>query len=460
MPDVTPLATRPLTGIVDNSESGVDFADSFDSKLLIEETLKFLSSALYPSPSTVALKYFARRPKSYFMQHHEGFPEDGPDQPHLPVFIDEDVIVPDDRWPLCNRGDGPLSWCRDWCNPGDSVPARFANRVKWHLLIRAEQTGPPRHAGYLQAFGFEDPGTVDDYDLLDVFFRTKLFVESKINEDNLNRIWRKEGFRPLVERTNSVLQTSDWEHALHHLADLLTSHLGAAWNRAALFLPTSPAADTLRCVYAHGGDGSLDWCAVMRVVAEETPEIDDLIRITDHTSGREDAYHEAAAAEANPLEVQNVQDPLNSNLLATLWRLNGDVARLPHHNVHWEASDQPVISEIRPDAPLLRDGEPPAAVFTQDDPWVRQVERERPGAPLFASKNQRYFFVPWFTSGEPRQIVGVWLLDLAYFEPKPEAPLRLPSFLLTHSLLQSTISHFLPHRDHYWTRLGTNPAPP
>ena len=82
-------------------------------------------------------------------------------------------------------------------------------------------------------------------------------------------------------------------------------------------------------------------------------------------------------------------------------------------------------------------------MFDDTDPWVEQVRKEQPDSPIFVSKNHRYWAVPWFTNDQPRKLLGLWMLDKAYFEPTDEAPLSPPSFTLTYNILQSFANSFL-----------------
>ena len=69
-----------------------------------------------------------------------------------------------------------------------------------------------------------------------------------------------------TRREYERLANDDIEAACAHVAAALTSHLGAGLNRAAAFLPVED--NTLKCVYAHGGDASGVWAEFEHYLAD------------------------------------------------------------------------------------------------------------------------------------------------------------------------------------------------
>lgn len=146
----------------------------------------------------------------------------------------------------------------------------------------------------------------------------------------------------------------------------------------------------------------------------------------------DDAYYIAAAGE-RPIEVVAIGDAGNENILASLWQAGGDVRKLPAEHQAWESSDAAVVHMSPVDRKSLTQEGPLAAEFHQGDPWVQDVQGERPKAPIFTSKNGRYFALPWFSRGE---LIAIWVVDMAYWGKLARQP-DAPSLALSREILNA-----------------------
>jgi hypothetical protein len=351
-------------------------------------------------------------------------------------------LVPDFRtWaPLAVREGPPLAILED---PSlDAITRDFLARVSWQVAIRLQNND--EYVGYLKFMGLTPSQVPDDLQILGAAYQAKLHVAGLLAHRHVQEVRTDQFFKQrlheaaetissLSKTEDSVLsETIDPRMALRHVADMLTSHLGAGWNRAACYWPVRH--DKLRCLWAQGGSGDWGWCTGVQGPLSKT--VGDIVTLEKSAKERpfpdDDAYYKAAAGNL-PVEVVGISEPDNQNVLASLWYTGGDVRRLPAEHQYWEPSNLPVANMETIDRDSL--GPSGAAEFHQDDPWVQHVQGSRPNDPIFVSKNGRYFAIPWFSRREPpREQIAIWVVDMAYWgrlDRQPDAP----SLALTHEIL-------------------------
>jgi hypothetical protein len=340
-------------------------------------------------------------------------------------------LVPDlATWEqLAIRVGPPLAALND---PAIDVHVRdFLRRVSWQIAIRLQDN--EKYVGYFKFMGVDGSPVPKDRDVVAAAYKAKtevanLLAYRHVQETRADEIF-KERLRTTAYEISSLVL--DGRLALRHVADMLTSHLGAGWNRAACYWPVS--ADKLRCMWAHGGGGDWSWCKVQGDLSAQVREVEQLTEgVRRHPYPLDDTFYLSAAGE-RPVEVAGINDPGNQNILASLWRAQGDIRRLPAEHQFWESSPDPDAHLSVVNRRKIRQNGPRAAEFRQQDPWVQEVQAQRPKSPIFASKNGRYFAVPWFSQGE---LIAIWVVDMAYWG-KLEVQPGAPSLALTHEILDT-----------------------
>ena len=308
----------------------------------------------------------------------------------------------------------------------------FLSRISWYAYMRLQAGNT--YVGYFVLAGLDGCPAPSDKTLRRVACLVKVEVERVLAFRRVARARTSPDFKTRLRYTLAAineLRSYDCRGALKRVADMLTSHLGVGWNRAACYWPVN--SNTLRCLWAQGGDGSEAWCwNVQRPIGEGIREVSDLVAMAQLATNSGNDRYLAAAAGRNPIQIDAVQDHSNDNILARLWRSNGDVRALPIESQYWEIGILPNPSISIVDREVLSLGGPVGAVFNEQDPWVRQTVRERPGDPIFVSRNGRYFLLPWCSRNN---LIAVWLLDMAYWGDL--ASPQVPSLAFTAEILAS-----------------------
>jgi hypothetical protein len=137
----------------------------------------------------------------------------------------------------------------------------------------------------------------------------------------------------------------------------------------------------------------------------------------------------------------------NRSAIAQLWRRNGNIKDLPGDLWAWELCDKPVSHMTSVDRSSLSRGGAMAAVFGADDPWVAATTGERPADPIFWSRNGQYWALPWFLREE---LIGIWVVDMAYWMVADQYMDGFPSFVLSDQILRFLAPAFEVMRQNYW----------
>ena len=366
--------------------------------------------------------------------------------PELSIPLDL-LVIDNWKWPplAIREGTPPLA---SYGNPEESDLQEFLNRISWQVQVRLQQE--EEYIGYFVAVGLDRSPPPTDHDLIAAAYDAKLQVASLLSYRRLKKTQTSGEFKARLRTTQQAiesLQDMERDRGLQHVGDMLTSHLGAGWNRAACYCPTDD--NTLECLWAQGGDGRQPWCNdVQRPIGEGVRQAEGLV----YLAGRRvdpgiDPYY-AAAVLRGPLKIENIRDENNNNVLARLWRSNGNVAALPSHYREWECPpplDPHMTSVSRAE---LSSGSNVAVAFDAQDPWVKQVNCERPGEPIFISQNGKYWAFPWRAHAE---LIGIWVLDMAYW-PKLEPCSELPSLTFTEVILSSLGPSMHRYSQGHWQR--------
>jgi len=364
---------------------------------------------------------------SFFRPLPHFFPEAGLCKPVLPDALPLDRLVRDHfNWYLLGR-------CDTFC-PADEFaqPMRqFLQLIRWHALIRIQQGR--EFVGYFKIAGL---GSVPaDWVILHAFNHTVAHIREEIERRRLRKLLHASEFQSHLHKYIKALKDeTDRGVALSHVGDMLTSHVGARFNRCAFFGLVDD--DTLRCLYAHGGDGSETWARkVQHPLTQHVRSAEELLRFKAQNPDRSDDPYGMAAAPAWPAEIRGVRDGNNKNLAAMLWRHNGDVAKLPSRNQEIEHASLLMAHRGSVDRAALA-VHPLAAVFDGSDPFVKETGRF-PHDQLFGTRNNQHWLIPWLLQDK---ILGIWLLDLASWETQRHSHPNPPSLALCQEILQ-TFAH-------------------
>jgi hypothetical protein len=165
------------------------------------------------------------------------------------------------QWLVPDLFTWPILGVAEW----DSDPARgkelglviggVKRALEWHVQMRVQEGSTYR--GYFKIAGVKGAGTPvppDDRTLRAAFYSTKLYVASLLSDRAIERTLTSKEFQWRLQTTRRAIagmESRNQRLALKHVADMLTSHLGAGWNRAACYCPVD--ANTLRCLWAQGG---------------------------------------------------------------------------------------------------------------------------------------------------------------------------------------------------------------
>jgi len=415
-----------------DAQDGVNFHDYLQKYPdLLEEGLKAIHRDLSLSlgdDETVCYGFelVERGSDSFFRPLSHFFPASGSRKPVLPESIPLASLVRDIwNWHL-------LGYCENFrpMNRHDPAIQQFLGLVRWHALVRLQQGGT--FLGYFKIAGL---GAVPDQRyILYAFYAALSHIRNEVNRRRILETWTLREFQDCLLDVVAGLQfETNRTIALSHVADVLTAHVGAGWNRAAFF--GLIGSDTLRCLYAQGGDGSEDWSLrVQQPLRLEVQTVREFLAFKRTHPDRSDDPYRVAAAPEWPVEIRRVTDPVNNNLIARLWRHNGDVAQLPAANQEWEQTNLPMAHMSSIDRAVLAASGPLAAVFDSNDPCVKEVERDYPNHPVFVSKNGQYWLMPWLLEGK---ILGVWLLDVANWKDRRAQNPNPPSLALSNQILSA-----------------------
>jgi hypothetical protein len=454
---------------------GIDFGDYFSQ--LVGDALEQLVEALNDPLSktagvnatcvvcyTLKLERIApERKETQFVPY--GIPKyvfgDAPI--HLPDVLPIEILIPDIvTW---TQGLAPTRSSLLAASPANLSPAvaDFLSRVQWHAQLRLQQGN--EYVGYFKVVAVSAPGTVSpaSFDAAAVrrilrvaHFEVMEYVASRKRALDRAAVLGSPHLQSKLEKTLRAIPLSPLVPALRHVANLITSHHGAHWNRACLL--TRTADGKVVSAFAQGGLGNREWSdGIQTSVAQGHSSIEGLIDEVHHNwhpgNRFEDPYFLAVTGEARiELEVDHPECPL-----AQLWRNRGSFEGLQR----WIDYDDSL--SIAPGQAVTRDFiqrhfEAHAIKFSNDDPWVRAVEnnrRLRKLAPVFISKSSQYWCLPWRRSGDNDPLIGLWLVDCCYWHWCPrEHGREPPSLLLAHLALDFLADSFArTHRDALTTNL-------
>ena len=447
-----PVSGMKIVQVGSGFEHGVNFYDEFNEGVVNQGLRAFHSALLQEHNPCYCLRLDVDvDDHGYFCRFGDiTLGSDDDPKPNLPseLPIPLDLLVIDYwKWPPIAIRDGtpPLA---NYGNPDESELQEFLNRISWQVQVRLQRE--EEYIGYFIAVGLDGSPLPTDRDLITAAYYTKLQVASLLSYRRVEKTQTSEEFKDRLRTTQRAienLQGKERSRALQHVGDMLTSHLGAGWNRAACYCPTDD--NTLECLWAQGGDGRQPWCDdVQRPIGQSVCQTEGLV----YLAGRRvnpgiDPYY-AATVLRGPLKIENIRDENNSNVLAQLWRCNGNVTALPSHYRAWECPpplDPHATTVNRKEIPS---GSDIAAAFDAQDPWVKQITHQRPGEPIFISQNGTYCAFPWHADD---RLIGIWVLDMAYWSRIDGQP-DYPSLDFTKMILSALGSSMHRHSQDHWRR--------
>lgn len=404
---------------IDIGSKGIDLQHEFDEEFAVSAAAKAHSELPATRISTCCYyEHDKHSVGSYFRR--AGDPWGSTDAAGLffPDHLSLDTLAEDPRWPVCAVGGGLQA-------------EAFA--AKWCAQMRIEQGW--EFVGYLVIVGADEPAP-DEAAIQRAFVATKGFVSDCIKQRRANNALLSLDFeRRLLSAEHAILgalhDPDSRNLGLRFVADLLTSHLGAGWNRAACYCPVGPG--RLRCLWAQGGDVSVDWSdRVQRPIGEGVRSVEQLVTFArDRKIPKGDDYYRAAVD--GPGVCLNLdRNPDKQSIVASLWNKLGDVLALPSAAKEWEPTHVPATDVGFIDREQLSRGGAHAARFDHADPWVNRVRDERLG-PVFASRNGLYWGLPWFLGDE---LIAIWIVDMAYWGTVPEDRVGIPSLVVSDQILR------------------------
>lgn len=417
-------------------EDGVNFYDDFE-RGVVNHGLRTLHTALeqdgYPC-YCLRLNIDASN-RGYFCQFADVLtPSNMPKKDFLCSGVIPLELLVDKywEWPSLAVYEGPLLLA-DHGILGEDGLIGLLKRVSWHAQVRLQREY--EYLGYFITVGVGTSAVPTDHELIAAAYKTKINVAAILAYRRVERARTSENFKLRLLTAQTAIENLQGKRrteAFQHVGDMLTSHLGAGWNRAACYCPIGN--DTLRCLWAQGGSGEHGWCrTVQRPIGETVRQTDGLVYLAQRrVLARDDPYYTGAVL-GQPLQIAKVSDEANDNVLAQLWRARGDVTALLPCNRAWEPPPPPDDNMDKIDRTKFRRGDDIAAFFDQEDPWVQQVTRERPGQPIFISQNGKYWAFPWWAY---QKLIGIWVLDMAYWAHAGDQP-SFPSLGFTQEILSA-----------------------
>jgi hypothetical protein len=374
--------------------------------------------------------------KAYFSPFGKTISPDGQvtRAPHAPVAV-ADLLDEHGEWPLLAVFSEEHSLARRTQGPG----------AKWHLQIRLQRG--ESYVGYLVALGTDQLSLGQEMTrhLREVFFETTTYVASLIDYCKFNDAVRSVQFQRNVELTRLAIGQSrldpQYPHlALRHVADLLTSHVGAGWNRAACYLLEHE--NKLRCVWAQGGGGEEEWCEkVQRPIGEQVTDVSGLLEAAQKKKIPDDDAYYRSAVGFQPLDPNDLDEKQTDNILARLCRSGGRTEELPIRNQEPPLRSVPIADVPTVEREELGAEAPRAARFENEEPWVNNMASRAPGNVIFNSRNGRYWVLPWFADGETR-LRALWILDMGYWGSLTGTRDSLPSIRLSVHILKELPCNF------------------
>lgn len=112
-----------------------------------------------------------------------------------------------------------------------------------------------------------------------------------------------------------------------------------------------------------------------------------------------------------------------------------------------ELTASPLVGMTSVDVNALRAGGTLAATFDGTDSWVQTTRLEHRGKPIFASRNDQYWALPWFDGEE---LIAIWILDVAYWNIRRAAHPSPPSLTVSDRILRTLAPLVRAHRVDFW----------
>jgi len=280
---------------------GINFHERFDEQIVNEAVCELHTAWARKEVWCYCLKLeMGTDNRAFFRPYGQAIAPSGETKavPHSSVPL-SDLVETDGTWNLIEVRGGEASLARRTCGAGG----------KWHVQIRLHQG--KTYVGYLIALGVADPPPEkdEDYGIRAAFYRTKCFVRSLIDYHKFYATIRSGEFNDNLTSARQAVAShcGDLRPALRHVADMLTAHFGAGWNRAACYVPVGDR--ILRCLWAQGGDVTPEWSeGVQRPLGEQVHDMAELIRRTYRFGLPNDDRYLATAATDEPVELLHASE--------------------------------------------------------------------------------------------------------------------------------------------------------
>jgi hypothetical protein len=430
-----PMRIEPLI-LESENDSGLDFGDYFADAALVSAALTKLAGRLDPIIYGYCLEFHCvQGGRSWFKPYglNDGLnglsTEQGAPIPSQ-IFYDR-IVIPkrsddeQDRWPILAK----------WELNGDDarhMPAAFRN-AGFHVQMRVQCD--ERFMGY---FKFAMPGSCspqDEFRIRTAFESVKDWLREVVAHRRNVQLWLNVDFKRAIlnlqmDIARQLVLSSSRRRALRLMCTLMTSHLALGFNRL-VFLSRQQTAG-LHCIYAHGGDCSDAFSDdVQRRIAEDVRAIDELKDWVDAANGPGDdpLYVELAGTVGDVLRIPDCDR--SSSLVAKVWRGDGRLADLGDAAIWYPSGAQMDLPPgIVPCEPSLALG----AEIDRTDELLAGWVSAHPKSAWMASRNDRFFVVPW---DGPHGLLGIFVLDLGYWSRESIDPIRdvIPRLLFVRAIL-------------------------
>jgi hypothetical protein len=423
------MPVRPIDPFPDDDGDGFEFGEFWGDPVLVGATLTRLSLYLQPS-ICYCLKF---QPVHGGNSWFEPYGANGLCTDPLVTF-QLNTRIPHRR--LFCENNNTWTWPKigQWL-PGadDSFHPRQLADAAWHGLFRAKENG--QYVGVLKSAIVNGKPPDDDLPVRLAYRQVKAWLDAEVFARRHNGHWSTSTARESLTSTSELiagdLRNGFTERAIQRVATLLTSHLGADFNRAVCLAYDSSKA-ALCCVYSHGGNCSTDWSENVQLpLSQSFGTIHELQTNLKLPPVDDPLYQDLVGEHSLRLNDERTRQ----SIIARIWvGGGGDLEQLPKENA---VEDGPPMPDFAADGNVSPTYNVAAQIRLESDPWLVDLRQKRPNSPLLSSRNGSIFALPWTLDGE---LIAIWLLDLGYW----------PEFSLVRDIVprlrsaKALLSHFAP----------------
>lgn len=407
------------------TDHGLDFGEFFDDSRLVRLVLSMLYANLDKSAVVYCFR-FSEGANQFVPYDASGLITDS--SIPLPTVERDRLLTAEKEWPVLAQ------WHARDGKPNH--PPQFEHAC-WHGQLLLESNGKP--VGYFKVVIPRDGVAPNDAQFACAFDHVKLWLQQQINLNSTDSWW----FSPALhyeldfadEAIRQLVKDGRFRPALQILCTLATSHIAFGFNRV---ICLAPFKNTLRCVYAHGGDCSDEFASrVQHPVSQMAHSVPELMWMANaSTPPHDDPLYRDLAASPHSFAIDVGSN--ESSVISRLWRQGGlfqgfstDQLVIANQRVQF-GRDNCFIVEV---APTIM-----AAHLSMDDPALRELRNTRPSSPLFGNRNGNFYTFIWTADGAP---IAAVILDLGYYAHFDLARDVAPRLAIARALFGRFGKHFV-----------------